>query len=80
MDGKARPRRISFAARTPPADFFPSPCELHQASPLAELVGLFSEAEDGSMHNGPTDNNFDPAIWAIATALSAALIYLALLN
>jgi hypothetical protein len=30
------------------------------------------------MHIGPTDNNFDPAIWAIAAALSGAILYLAL--
>jgi hypothetical protein len=28
----------------------------------------------------PTDNSFDPVIWAIAAALSGALVYLVLLG
>jgi hypothetical protein len=32
------------------------------------------------MHIEPTDNSFDPVIWAIAAALSGALIYLVLLS
>jgi hypothetical protein len=30
------------------------------------------------MQIGPADNNFDPAIWALAAALSGAIFYLAL--
>jgi hypothetical protein len=33
---------------------------------------------DALMHTQPTPNYFDPAIWAIALALSAALVYLVL--
>jgi len=32
------------------------------------------------MHIEPTDNSFDPVIWAIAAALSGALAYLLLLG
>jgi hypothetical protein len=32
------------------------------------------------MHIDPTDNSFDPVIWAIAAALSGALAYLLLLG
>jgi len=32
------------------------------------------------MRTEPTDNSFDPAIWAIAAALSVALLYLVLLD
>jgi len=32
------------------------------------------------MHIEPTDNSFDPVIWAIAATLSGALIYLVLLS
>jgi hypothetical protein len=32
------------------------------------------------MHIEPTDNSFDPVIWAIAAALSGALVYLVLLG
>jgi hypothetical protein len=31
------------------------------------------------MHPGPIDKSFDPAVWAIAAALSWALLYLVLL-
>jgi hypothetical protein len=30
------------------------------------------------MRAEPSDNNYDPAIWAIAVALSGALLYLVL--
>jgi len=37
-------------------------------------------ADRRSMRTEPTDNSFDPAIWAIAAALSLALLYLVLLE
>ncbi len=32
------------------------------------------------MHIEPTDNSFDPVIWAIAAALCGGVVYLALLG
>jgi hypothetical protein len=32
------------------------------------------------MRTEPTDNSYDPVIWTIAVALSAALLYLVLLG
>jgi hypothetical protein len=32
------------------------------------------------MHTKPTDDSFDPILWAIAAALSGALLYLVLLG
>jgi hypothetical protein len=56
------------------------PCEIAHPQNNNSSREPLPLADGRSMHTEPTHNSFDPAIWAIAAALSVALLYLVLLD